>query len=299
MANAVAAEHRYTLDDGLGFRSLERHATYGTVEALQVTSALTADPAVEQAICSRASRYSLIQPSLVASVRAIDRRGTQLRVTADAPQGVRLSRLLADLEFGNETLAEGTLLELAAAVINAVATLHALPGIVSHGALNPTHIVLRHDGSVLLTDGVFGSAFELLYWNRQQLWRQFGLALPMSASTHRFDQRTDVTQLAAVVLAIALRRQLQADDYPRGVPDLVLQSTPSGGASHASALRMWLHQSLQLHPRSVLASAVDAKQLFAQVLAAAGTNRRMAQQSLKELAGRLYGKSGISDQRAS
>src|SRR5918996_393300 len=48
MPNAVAAEHRYTLDDGLGFRSLERHATYGTVEALQVAPVLTADPAVEQ-----------------------------------------------------------------------------------------------------------------------------------------------------------------------------------------------------------------------------------------------------------
>ena len=58
----------------------------------------------------------------------------------------------------------------------------------------------------MLTDAVFGPALEGLGRNREQLWREFGLALPASASLPRFDQRSDVTQVGAVVLAIAIRR---------------------------------------------------------------------------------------------
>lgn len=292
-------ERHYTLDDGLGVRSLARHKSFGALDVLEVTRVLTAEPAVEHAIRARASRYAVVDPSLLAPVRGVDRRGVALRIAADAPQGVRLSRLLADLEFGNETLPDASVLELAATVIRAVALVHQLPGIVAHGAITPAHVVVTREGAVILTDSSFGGAFEALQWNREQLWRRFGVALPMSASMHRFDQRTDVTQLAAVVLAIVLRRQLRREEYPGSALDLVLQATPADGAPQTSALRMWLQQALQLHPRAVLASAVDAHQMFAQVMAAAGTNRKTAMQVVKDLVDRMSSASGISDQRAS
>ena len=299
MANAVSADLRYTLDDGLGVRSLEHHETHGPVEALEVTRLLTVEPAIEQALRTRASRYALIDRALIAPVRAMERRGTTLRIVADAPGGVRLSQLLADLEFGNVTLPDASLLELAGAVIRVVADVHRTPGIVAHGAISPAHVMIMRDGSVILTDAVFGGAFEALHWNRVQIWRAFGVALPMSASMHRFDQRTDVTQLASVVLALMLRRQLGADEYPRALPDLVLQATGAEGESHTAALRKWLQQALQLHPRSVLASGVDAKQMFAQVIAAAAVNRRSALDPVKEIVAKASGRAAFSNHHAS
>ena len=298
MANAVSSDHRYTLDDGLGVRSLEHHASYGAVEALEVTRLLTAEPELEQAMRARASRHALIDRALVVPVRAMERRGNALRIIAEAPGGLRLSQLLADLEFGNVTLPEATLLELADAVIRVVADLHRTPGILAHGAISPAHVLIMRDGSVLLTDSIFGGAFEALHWNRDQVWRAFGVALPMSASTHRFDRRTDVTQLAAVVLALMLRRQLRAEEYPRAVPDLVLAATPADGPAHAPALRKWLQQALQLHPRSVLSSAVDAKQMFAQVLAAAAVNRRGGMEPVKEIVEKACRPAAFSNHRA-
>ncbi|MBM3817759.1 MAG: hypothetical protein FJW14_01900 [Acidimicrobiia bacterium] len=267
MLDLVASAPSYTLDDGLGARALEHHAAFGAVDVLDMGRVLAADPAIEQAIRARAARSSLVAPSLLTPVRAIDRRGASLRITAAAAAGVRLSHLLADLEFGNIRLTDTGILELAKSVLRAVALLHHHPGLVSHGAINPAHIVVRPDRSIVLTDGVFGGAFELLPWHRDQIWRQFAVAMPMSASIHRYDQRADVTQVAAVVLAIALRRQLRADEYPGAARDLVMEATPADGPPFASSLRMWLLQALNLHPRCVLASAVDAYQMFRQVLA--------------------------------
>jgi hypothetical protein len=266
---SVLSEQIYTLDDGLGARTVEDHRTHGRVEVLDVGRALGTDPAIEHAIRTRASRYTLVDPSLLAPVRAIERRGSLLRITSAAPEGTRLSHLLADIEFGNITPTDSGLLELSKEIIRVVALLHRHPGMIAHGAINPSHIVVQPNGRVVLTDAVFGGAFELLQWHREQIWRQFGIAMPMSASLHRYDQRTDVTQVAAVVLAIALRRQLRIEEYPHAVRDLVLEATPGDGPPYASSLRVWLLQTLNLHPRSVLASAVDAYQMFRQVVAAA------------------------------
>ena len=40
-----------------------------------------------------------------------------------------------------------------------------------------------------------------------------------------------------------------------------------------SALRMWLQQALQLHPRSMFASAVEADRAFAEITATPGLRR--------------------------
>jgi hypothetical protein len=139
---------------------------------------------------------------------------------------------------------------------------------VFHGAITPAHVVIRQDGSAVLTDAVFGRGIEALHWTRAELWREFGIAMPAATALHRFDQRADVTQLAAVVLAIALRRPIRRGEYPDAVDDLVVRATPLDGPIHMSALRIWLRQALRLHPRSVLGTGVDASQMFAQVLAA-------------------------------
>ena len=264
----VLAARYHTLDDGLGLRAIETAPTLGTVDVLDLTQVLADAPIIDDAIRTRATRYAVIDPALVVPVRRIRRDGGTLRISFAVAEGQRLSALLADLESGRQTMTNTQLLELATSVIRAVASLHQLPGLVAHGAITPAHVVIRRDRTAVLTDAIFGSGIEALHWTRADLWKEFGIAMPAAARLHRFNQRADVTQLAAVVLAIALRRPIRRDEYLDAVDDLVVEGTPLDGAIHMSALRMWLRQALRLHPRSVLATAVDAWQMFSQVMAA-------------------------------
>src|SRR6185503_11723590 len=120
------------VDDGLGVRWVEADATPGWLEVLEVAPELASRPAVEQAMRARAARYADVDAGAMAPVRRIEREGSALRAVSVMPDGIRLSDLLADLEFGNEVLTDAAMLELAVAVVQAVAAVHELPGGVSH-----------------------------------------------------------------------------------------------------------------------------------------------------------------------
>jgi hypothetical protein len=263
----------YGLNDGLGQRQVLMQAPHGRVEVLCLSAALAAHAPAEAAIRARAERLADIDEPVLTSVRRVERDAASVRVVADAVEGIRLADLLRQLESSGEILSHAAMLELARGVIRAVAGLHRLPGGFAHGAITPAHIVLGPDGSVVITDHVFGAALESLQWNREKLWREFHLALPAAASVPRFDQRADVTQLGAVVLAIALRRPLRDDEYPRCACDLVVAATNDLAAPGISAFRMWLQQALQLHPRSLFATAVEAERAFAELTATPGLRR--------------------------
>jgi hypothetical protein len=221
-------------------------------------------------------------------VLRIERKGGALSVVSAIPEGVPLSDVLAALEFKTVTFSGDELLELAASVVDAVAATHSHMGTRAHGALTPAHIVVRPDGSTILTAAVFAEALQSLDRNREALWREFGLALPSSASLPRFDQRGDVTQLGAIVLAIAIRRSLRRDEYPRGTNDVVNSVSPSDDLPKNSCLRQWLQDTLQLHGRVMFSTAVDAAEAFAEVLPSAsraGVTRQALQTALRQLCG--------------
>ena len=266
----------YSLDDGLGARRIESDGRTHT-EILELGRALASQPVVEQAIRGRASRYADLDIRAFAPVRRVERRGASLHVISEMPAGVRLSDLLAHLESTGEVVAESAMLELASLVINAVASLHAWPGGLAHGAINPGHVLITNDGRVMLTDCVFGAGIEVLQRNRDVLWKEFRLAMPAAASLARFDQQSDVTQMGAVILAIILQRPMRAHEYPRGVTDLIVTATESssvpGAPGSASALRMWLQEALQVHPRLAFRSAVEAQRSFADINSRPGTRR--------------------------
>ena len=265
---------RYSLHDGLGERWLTTVAPHGRMEVLALAPVLSTQTMSEPAIRARAARFAAdVDMETIAAVRRVERDGAAVRVLADPAPGVRLSDLLAQLETGGDMLSHAGMLELASSVVRALAAVHAMPGGLAHGTVTPAHVAVKADGGVVLTDAVFGPALEALQWNRERLWREFGVAMPASASLPRFDQRADVTQLGAVVLAIALRRRLRADEYPRHAIDLVLQATADISAPGTSALRMWLQTALQLHPRSTYASAVDAERAFGEGVAQPGQRR--------------------------
>ena len=284
MVRRVVAGEPYLLDDGLGRRTIENDGR-AQIEILELDPVLAAQPVVEQAIRGRASRHADLDTRSFAPVRRIERTGQSLRVVSELPAGVRLSHLLEHLESTGEVVAEMAMLELASLVINAVASLHAWPGGLAHGAINPGHVLITADGRVLLTDGVFGAGLEVLQRNRETLWREFRLAMPAAASLARFDQQADVTQMGALILALILQRPLRVTEYPRGISDLVVtatesSTTPSGGVT--SALRMWLQEALQIHPRLAFRSAVEAQRAFADVTSRQ-PNRRASATALQVL----------------
>ena len=256
------------------------------IETLDLDPMLAAQAVVEQAIRGRASRYADLDTRSFAPVRRIERTGESLQIISELPAGVRLSHLLEHLEATGEVVAEAAMLELASLVINAVASLHAWPGGLAHGAINPSHVLITNDGRVLLTDGVFGAGLEVLQRNREALWREFRLAMPAAASLARFDQQADVTQMGALILALILQRPLRVTEYPRGIADLVVTATEStttpGAADVTSALRMWLQEALQIHPRLAFRSAVEAQRAFADV-SSRQPNRRAGATALQVL----------------
>jgi hypothetical protein len=263
--------------DGFGARSIVTDLRLGRIERLDLTPAL-ATSASEQAIRARAAYLANIVDNPVGRVLRVARTGDHLSVFSAAPDGVPLSELLAGLEFKTVTLSGEELLELAASVVTAVATMHERMPTIAHGALMPAHIVLQRDGSAVLTGAVYGDALQALQRNREHLWRDFGVALPTAASLPRFDQRGDVTQLGAVVLAITQRRTLRRDEFPRGTQEIALAVNLTADPGTSSKLRLWLQDALQLHGRVVFGSAVEAARAFRDVLPEA------AQRTLEALA---------------
>jgi hypothetical protein len=264
----AVAGHPYSLDDGLGIRRVERDGRTQT-EILALAPVLANHPIVEQAIRTRASRYADLDMRSLATVRGLERSGVSLHVVTEMPTGVRLSHLLAHLDSTGDVVPEPAIFELASSIINAVASLHAWPGGLAHGAINPAHILLTDNGRVLLTDGVFGGGLEALQRNREALWKEFRLAMPPAASLARFDQQTDVTQMGASILALILHRPLRVSEYPRGVSDLVMSATEAaslaGSAASEFTLRTWLQATLQIHAKLAFRSAVEAQRSFSDI----------------------------------
>jgi len=252
-------------EDGFGVRRSAVDSRLGHVERLELTRPLSSWGS-EQAIRARAAHLAAAFDGAYGRVLRIERAGEALTIVSAVPEGVPLSDVLAALEFKTITLSGDELLQLAASVVDAVAAIHGSIAPRSHGALTPAHIVVQQNGMTTLTGAVFAEALQSLEHNREVLWKEFGLALPASASLPRFDQRGDVTQLGAIVLSIAIRRGLRRDEYPRGTTDVVNTVAPTDDVEKNGRVRQWLQDTLQLHGRVVFSSAVDAAQVFTEIV---------------------------------
>ena len=286
------AERTVWREDGFGARRFENDGPAGVLEVLAV-SPLLVTPAGEQAIMARAARLDTLPDGIAGRVLRIARDGGTLCVTTAVPDGVTLGDLLAALEFGTVALSDTAILELAGATVRTMAALHEVAAGAAHGALCPSHVHVARNGRVVLTAALFGESLQALQYNREQLWRTFGIALPPSATLPRFDQRADVAQLGAVVLAILLRRTLAAAEYPKAALDLIGNATERYGAC-APALRMWLQQALQLHPKAMFATAADAARAYDDAVADV-SGRRAGGLAVQAAVRRLCGEEQSTD----
>ena len=292
-------------EDGFGARSVIVDPQHGRIERLDLTPALSA-PASEQAIRARAAYHNSLEDNPLGRVVRISRKGESLSVFSMSPDGVPLSELLAALEFNTIALSGKELLELVASIVTALGRMHERMPTIAHGAVTPSHIVLQRDGSTVLTGAVFGDALQALQQSREHLWRDFGIALPTSATTPRFDQRGDVSQLGAVVLAITQRRSLRSDEYPKNTQEMAMSVSVTGDPITDSKVRTWLQDALQLHGRVSFSSGIDAARAFHDALPAPAERMLEAltlQAAIRQLCGDADSSSVIEDilphQRAS
>ena len=254
-------------EDGFGARSVIVDSQHGRIERLDLTPALSA-PASELAIRARAAYHNSLEDNRLGRVVRISRKGESLSVFSTSPDGVPLSELLAALEFNTISLSGEELLELAASIVTALGRMHDRMPTIAHGAVTPSHIVLQRDGSTVLTGAMFGDALQALQLSREHLWRDFGIALPASATAPRFDQRGDVSQLGAVVLAITQRRSLRSDEYPKNTQEIAMSVSVTGNPITDSKVRTWLQDAIQLHGRVSFSSGIDAARAFHEALRA-------------------------------
>jgi hypothetical protein len=272
-----APEGDHVQHDGLGTRRAAHDARLGHVEILDVSQELST-PIAELAIRTAASRMPRTA-SVLSPVHAIERTGSSLRVITGVVDGRRLSDLLEALEAQALRLPDEALLELGAMVVTTVRWMHETPGTTCHGAVSAAHMVLKENGQLMLTDGVFADALSRLRVSRDHLWREYGLAIPATGDP-AFDQRADITGTGAVVLALMLRRPLRAAEYPTAIPDLLMAATASL-PEWGPPLRSWLQQAL--HLRTPFSTSAECSASFAGVLQTATRRREGARALLSEL----------------
>jgi hypothetical protein len=260
------AEMEDSRETPFGVHTIEHDAQLGAVDIVRVADSLASQES-EREIRVRVGATAHVPASLVAPIHRVEREGGALKIITAPVEGIRLSDLLDQLEARTVTISERGMLDLTSRSLVSLAALHTCEPAVAHGAIAPAHVVLTTRG-VVFTDSVFGGSLSALQWSNDRLWNTFQVAVPKAAG---FDQRTDVTQLAAVVLALALRRPLRADEYPGSTANLVIQATETLAAR--SALRMWLQQALQLHARAPFASAIEAARAFSDLLVGAAGQR--------------------------
>jgi hypothetical protein len=264
--------------DGLGNRQVLTDPRWGDVEVRELAIEL-GTPIGELSVRSAVARLAR-SGSVLAPVHAVERHGSAVHVIADAVHGRRLSDVLTGLDTRAVQLPDEALLELAAMIVTVVRWLHEMPGAPVHGAICPEHLVLRENGQLALTDGVFAEALGRLRLSRDHLWRRYRLALPPAASEPVIDQLADIAGVGVVVLSLMLRRPLRDAEYPTAIADLIMAATaplPEWGA----ALRIWLQQAI--HLRAPFTSSAEATSAFGGVLQMATRRREGARALLAEM----------------
>lgn len=134
---------------------------------------------------------------------------------------------------------------------------------IAHGGLTPDRIVLTADGRLVIAEHVLGSALDRLGLPASRLWHDLGLMAPDAPDGKaRLDERSDVIQLAWIVLSVLLGRRITPTEYPRHVEALFDEFAHNSGLRSPAmipALRCWLERALGPDGH-VFESAVEAQE---------------------------------------
>jgi hypothetical protein len=244
--------------------------TGGMLEHLHLRPELGA---FDRAIRERVAHAVAFEDERFAHARSVERdpRSGALVIVSEIVAGNRLSDLLDGVDDGSDAAtapgidaALGFLLE----VLPALTALHTATGL-THGAVGPGRTVITATGHVVLLDWIYAQALEHLRLNRHRLWRELGLAMPVSAGVSRFDGRADVGQAALTAVMIVLGRLLRVDEYPDGLAPLVSEVVDiaqiRGSARFATGLQRFLHRALPLPGSRPFVNAEEAGTVLRQL----------------------------------
>jgi hypothetical protein len=247
--------------DGFGDRLLMFDNTNApSWEILRFKSSLTHDSRFEAALRQRVDELQALQHEAFPVVRPIKRLGQDdgLAVVSTYSGGAALAEALKkprSAEFA---------LRLIRQLVPALTALQRVAPGMAHGALTIDRIILGSDGRLMIREHMVGSAIDTLEWPAVRLWSELGLLVPRSSGSVRVDERTDITQLAIIVLSLMAGRRVGPDDYPDKTSELLDELTlkhhwhnPANPAKF-QALRHWLERALQLSGQS-FTSAHDAE----------------------------------------
>ena len=264
ITSTASTSPRPIFEDALGKRFHAVGPGGEPLELLEVRDDLAGADGFEAALRERVTALAAFQNTSFARVRGVLRLPSgALGAVSDRVPGVRLSSLLTAAKQQLLSVEINAALCVIRQLVPAVAMLHEkLPGL-GHGAIAPERIVITPSGRLVVVDHVLGSALERLAFSHDRYWKDLRIVLPKSAGAATFDQRTDVTQVGAVALALILGRPIEVDEYPDRVATLAEGAwglTASGGIEPLpAALRAWLARALQLDSRQAFASVIDAR----------------------------------------
>jgi hypothetical protein len=258
--------------DGLGDRVVAVDAATGDLlQILRVRPQLTAVPSFEFALRERAARLANFRHAYYGRVRRIDRHPSGLAIVSDHVEGVRLSDMLRVAAERDLPIDLSAALCLLRQVVPSIALLHENARDVAHGLLAPERLIVTPRARVIVVEHVLGSAVEQLQYNRDRLWHELRVGVPVSVGACRFDHRADVTALGLVALALVLGRPIADDEYPHRISALLsaarARTTGADDEPLPDALHNWIGRALQLDVRQGFQSATEAQVALEDALA--------------------------------
>ena len=258
--------------DGLGDRVVAVDAATGDLlQILRVRPQLLAVPSFEFALRERAARLANFRHAYYARVRRIDRHPSGLAIVSDHVEGVRLSEMLRVAHARGLQLDLNAALCLLRQLVPSLALLHENARDVAHGLVAPERLIVTPRARLIVVEHVLGSAVEQLQFNRERLWQELRVAVPMCVGAARFDHRADVNAIGLTALALVLGRPIAPGEYPHRVGALLNEARArSAGAVDQQlpdALHNWIARALQLDPRQGFLSATDAQVALEDALA--------------------------------
>jgi len=257
--------------DGMGERVVAVDAATGDLlQILRVRPKLLSVPSFEFALRERAARLANFRHAYYARVRRIDRHPTGLAIVSDHVEGIRLSEMLRVAHGRGLQLDLNAALCLLRQLVPSIALLHENARDVAHGILAPERLIVTPRARLIVVEHVLGSAVEQLQFNRERLWHELRVAVPMSAGIARFDHRADVTAMGLIALALVLGRPVSDQEYPHRAGQLLGEARARTAGMDdqplPEALHSWIARALQLDPRQGFANATEAQSALEEAL---------------------------------
>lgn len=248
--------------DGLGVRLLRTDVSGNAVSVLRLNRDLSA---LQHAVRDRVDRLATLRLAGFAPVRGAGPASDDafaFEITSDHVEGVRLLDVLELSGNGRLSIGVDAALHVIRQALGALAALHE-SRTVTHGAIGAGRLILTGRGQVVMTDYVLGLALSHLEYPQARLWMELGVAVTPGVSTVRFDEQTDITQVALVGLALLSGRPLDVEDYPDRLTSLIdslrWRLGSDGDADFIDAAGDWLRGALNLGPRRRKQSARQAQ----------------------------------------